>query len=106
MGETAEDCQDPLALLDPKEELLSETESMEEEGELEEDKTDGQSSTDIKHKNFGHSPVMASVAQTTTTTTTASLSTTASATITKTTLDCISTTTSTHISNNNGKFYF
>lgn len=103
MGETAEDCQDPLALLDPKEELLSETESMEEEGELEEDKTDGQSSTDIKHKNFGHSPVMASVAQTTTTT--ASLSTTASATITKTTIDCISTTTSTHISNNNGKFY-
>lgn len=55
----AEECEDPLALLDPKEELLSDSESFEDD----KDKTDvpaaaaaSSSSTDVNHKVLAHTP--------------------------------------------------
>lgn len=68
MGETAEDCEDPLSLLDPKEELLSETESMES------DKADGQSCKDMKTKDTHPSLVASPTTTTAATTTTAVVS--------------------------------
>lgn len=52
-GATAEECEDPLTLLDPKEELLSETESLEMD---EEDKSDVPANMDISHKVSACSP--------------------------------------------------
>lgn len=52
-GTTAEECEDPLTLRDPKEELLSETESLEMD---EEDKSDVPANMDINHKVSACSP--------------------------------------------------
>ncbi|KAI8122526.1 hypothetical protein CVS40_6703 [Lucilia cuprina] len=52
-GATAEECEDPLALLDPKEELLSETESLEMEDE---NKSDAPADMDINHKLLALAP--------------------------------------------------
>lgn len=60
MGETSEDCGDPLALLDPKEELLSEIESLEDEED--DDKLDVQN---INNKEPSHSPPVMTASQAT-----------------------------------------
>lgn len=64
MGETSasgaaeelDECEDPLALLDPKEELLSETESLELDDEDEKSTLNVPISTDINHKHTTHTP--------------------------------------------------